>query len=1091
MHRVISAVLLLTPLVSGQSGHLLLRSPAVSQNQIVFSYAGDLWSVPRVGGEAKRLTAAPGVETDPVFSPDGAWIAFTGEYDGNVDVFVMPAAGGVPRRLTYHPGADQAVGWTPDGKRVLFVSSRAIPNDGARLYTLPAEGGGLPDELPLPIALEGAYSPDGTHLAYVPLFQWQEAWKRYRGGQTRKIWIANLADSSVVRIPRENSNDFNPMWVGDRIYFLSDREGPVTLFYYDTKSQKITRAVENHGLDFKSASAGPGAIVYEQFGALYLYDLKTGRTKGVDVSLAGDLPEVRPHYVNVAKRLTNADISPSGARAVFEARGEIITVPAEKGDARNLTQSPAVMEREPAWSPDGQSIAYFSDESGEYALHVRDQEGTGEVRKIPLGKAYYSTPRWSPDGKKVAYLDNHNHLFYVDLTDKKPVLVDTDYYPGNRLAADWSPDSQWLTYTKSLKNYLSAIYLYSLASSKSTQVTDGMSDAQNPVFDKNGKYLYFIASTNSGPAMQPDIESRSWPVTANVYLVVLSKSRPSPLGPESDDEKIKEEPKKDEAKKDDKKDDKKDSKDKDKDAEKVEVQIDLDKIGQRILALPVPPARYEGLAAGKIGTVYIAEAPQRTSGPAAFTIHRFDLGKRKVDVVVSGVKAFQISATGEKMLYQQDDKWTIADPPPVSEGNDPPPKPGNEKVLKTQDLEVKVDPPAEWRQMFHEVWRIEREFFYDPHYHGLDLQAAEERYGVYLSGLASRDDLNYLLTEMLGNMTVGHMFLGGGDRPEVKHVPTGLLGADYTIEHGRYRFARVFDGENWNPDLKAPLTQPGVNVVAGDYLLAVNGRELNASDNIYSFFEATAGKTTLLKVGPDPSGAQAREVKAVPVNDESGLRHLAWIEDNRRKVDQMTGGRVAYIHMPDTSFGGYTSFNRYFFAQVDKDAAIIDERFNHGGQLATDIIEYLQRKLMSVATARDGADLLQPQGAIFGPKVMLINQFAGSGGDAMPWYFHRAGVGKLIGERTWGGLVGLNGYPELMDGGRVMAPSIAIWNPDGTFDVENHGVAPDIEVELDPAAVRQGHDPQLEKAVEVIMAELHEHPRPALKHPAFPNYQKP
>jgi tricorn protease len=445
MHRIACAFLLLTPFAGAQTGHLLLRKPALSRTQIAFSYAGDLWTVPREGGEAKRLTTAPGVETDAVFSPDGSTIAFTGEYDGNVDVFVMPASGGVPRRLTYHPGRDEAVGWTPDGKRVLFVSARAIPNDGARLYTLPVEGGGLPEELPLPIALEGSYSADGSHLAYVPLFQWQEAWKRYRGGQTRKIWIANLADSSIVKIPRDNSNDFNPMWIGDRIYFLSDREGPVTLFYYDTRTNKVTRAIANHGLDFKSASAGPGAIVYEQFGELHLYDLKSGQTKAVAVTLAGDLPELRPHYVNVAKRLRNADISPNGARAVFEARGEILTVPAEKGDPRNLTNSTAVMEREPAWSPDGQSIAYFSDESGEYALHVRNQDGTGDVTKIALGKAFCSTPRWSPDSKKIAYLDNHNHLFYVDLAAKKPVLVETDYYAngtgwrprGRRTANGW------------------------------------------------------------------------------------------------------------------------------------------------------------------------------------------------------------------------------------------------------------------------------------------------------------------------------------------------------------------------------------------------------------------------------------------------------------------------------------------------------------------------------------------------------------------------------------------------------------------------------------------------------------------------------
>jgi tricorn protease len=613
----------LTPFAGAQTGHLLLRKPALSRTQIVFSYAGDLWSVPREGGEAKRLTAGPGVETEPAFSPDGSLIAFTGEYDGNVDVFVMPAAGGVPRRLTYHPGQDAAVGWTPDGKRVLFVSARAVTNDGARLYTLPVEGGGLPEELPLPIALEGSYSADGSHLAYVPLFQWQEAWKRYRGGQTRKIWIANLADSSIVKIPRDNSNDFDPMWVGDRIYFLSDREGPVTLFYYDTKTNKVTRAVANHGLDFKSASAGPGAIVYEQFGELHLYDLKSGQTKAVPVTLAGDLPELRPHFVNVAKRLRNADISPNGARAVFEARGEILTVPAEKGDWRNLTNSAGAMEREPIWSPNGQRIAYLSDESGEYALHVRNQDGTGEVGKIPLGgKAFYSAPRWSPDSKKIAYLDNHNHLFYVDLAAKKPVLVETDYYFSNGgLAAAWSPDSQWLTYSKTLKSHMAAIYLYSLTDAKSTQVTDGMSDAENPVFDKNGKYLYFTASTNSGVAMQPDIESFSRPVTSSVYLAVLSKSEASPLAPESDDEK-KEEAKKDDVKKDDAK---KDDKDKisEKAEAKVEVKIDLEKIGQRILALPMPPVRYVALEAGKAGVVYAIEmGPRSSEAPPVATVHR-------------------------------------------------------------------------------------------------------------------------------------------------------------------------------------------------------------------------------------------------------------------------------------------------------------------------------------------------------------------------------------------------------------------------------------------------------------------------------------
>jgi tricorn protease len=1080
MRHLLALALLAIPAFS-QTTHLLLRSPALSRTQIVFSYAGDLWSVPREGGDARRLTAGVGDERDPIFSPDGSMVAFTGEYDGNTDVYVIPASGGVPKRLTSHPDGDYALAWTPDGKRILFASRRDSGTDAVHLFTTSMEGG-FPDELPLPNGESGSFSPDGTHLAYVPLFQWQAAWKRYRGGQTKKIWMANLADSSVTAIPRENSNDFNPLWVGDKVYFLSDRNGPVTLFSYDTKTKQVNQLVENHGLDLKSASAGPGAIAYEQFGSLYLYDLRTGQSKAVDVKLAGDLPELRTHYVRVAKRLRSADLSPSGARAVFEARGEIVTVPAEKGDARNITQTTGANERNPIWSPDGQTIAYLSDESGNYELHLRSQDGTGEVRKIKLSDnpAFYTSLAWSPDSKKIAYEDNHLHLYYIDVEQKKPTLVDTDHYQdGGDLAPSWSPDSKWLTYVKQLKSHMTAVFLYSLADASATQVTDGMSRAKSPVFDKDGRYLYFLASTNAGPSSEQDVGNFSRPISFSAYLMVLSKDQASPFAPESDDEKKKEQAKTDELirvedfmpkKKDDAKKDDKDATSK----------VDLENIGQRILSLPLPPRRYAAIGVGKPGIVFVIEQPPSGTEDQNATVQRYDINKRKGDVAVRGVQQFTVSFNGEKMLYQAGDKWTIA---AAADNSDP-------KELKTGDLQVRVEPAAEWKQMYHEAWRIVRDFFYDPNYHGLDLQAAEEKYSVYLSGIASRADLNYLFTEMLGELTVGHEFIGGGDTPDVKHIPTGLLGADYKLENGRYRFARIYNGENWNPGLVAPLTQPGVNVHVGDYLLAVNGRELRSSDEVYGLFEMTAGKATILRVGPDASGANARDVTVVPVDSESNLRHLAWVEDNRRKVDQLSGGRIAYVHMPDTGTGGYTAFTRYFFAQIGKEAAIIDDRFNHGGSLATDIVEYLQRKPMSYVTFRDGADSPQPQGAIFGPKVMLTNEFAGSGGDAMPWYFRRAGVGKLIGMRTWGGLVGLTGFPDLMDGGGVTAPNAAIWNPNGTFDVENHGVTPDIEVDMDPALVRQGHDPQLEKAVDVLMAELPKTPASDPKRPTYPNYHK-
>ena len=1088
----------------------LLQKPALSQTDIVFVFAGDLWTVPRAGGEANRLTSSPGFETNPVFSPDGSRIAFTGEYDGNVDVFVIPAAGGVPKRLTWHAAADTALGWTPDGRRVLFTSGRTAYSRFSELFTAGLDGG-LEEKLPLPMGYEAAFSPDGKRLAYVPLPRAFTAWKRYRGGRMTPVWIAGLADSVIEKVPRPNSNDFNPMWVGDKVYFLSDREGAVSLFAYDLKSKTVSRAVENRGLDFKSASAGPDAIVLEQFGGLSLYDLKTGRTSPVPVTVNGDMPEVRERYVAAGDRLAAASLSPNAARVAFEARGEIVTVPAEKGDPRNLTNTTGVMEREPTWSPDGKTIAYFSDESGEYMLHLKPQMGAGETVKIALGEkpSFYENIRWSPDSKRIAYSDAHLALWYVDIAAKKPVRVDKDrYWGGPGGSAAWSPDSRWLAYEKRLANYMGAVFLYSVDAGKSTQVTDGMSDAGYPAFDADGKYLYFAASTDSGQSLQPDIHSLSRPVTRSIYLVVLPKDEPSPLAPESDEEKGVE--KKAEEKKPGEAKagagqaaaqggGKPAEPGKEAEAKPVTVKIDLDGILQRVLAVPMPSRNYVGLQTGKAGTLLAIERPASipgVGGGGGLTVHRYDFKARRSDVVVSGAGHFEIARNGEKYLYasNQGNRWFIAAlkpmPPPGAPAGPPSAAAPGAGALATDAIQVRSNPRDEWRQMYHEAWRVEREYFYDPNAHGYDLAAAEKKYAPYLENIVSRRDLNYLFAEMLGGIEVGHLGVGGGDLPEVKRVPAGLLGADFEVENGRYRFARIYNGENWNPQLKAPLTQPGVNVAAGEYLLAVNGREVSGRDNVYSFFENTAGKQVLLKVGPTPDGKGAREVTVVPVASETSLRNFAWIEDNRRYVDKVTGGRVAYVYMPDTSFGGYTNFNRYFFAQVDKDAVIVDERFNAGGALATDIIEFLQRKLLSLVGTRDGEDEVQPQGAIFGPKVMLINEFAGSGGDAMPYYFKAAGVGPLIGKTTWGGLVGRAGAPQLMDGGYVTAPTSGVWSPEAGWIAENVGIAPDIEVEHDPALVRARKDPQLDKAIEVVMAELAKNPPVKPKRPAFPDHYK-
>ncbi|HLZ12871.1 MAG TPA: PDZ domain-containing protein [Candidatus Acidoferrum sp.] len=1075
-------------IVAAEETPLLATWPTVNQTSITFSYGGYLWTVPRSGGDARQLTTG-GHETTPIYSPDGKWIAFLGQYDGNGDVFVIPADGGEPRRLTWHPGQDTPVGWTPDGKKVLFTSARQAYADFERLYTVPIEGG-VPEVLPMWRGESASFSPDGSRIAYVPNIKWQESWKRYRGGQTTPIYIVRLRDLQLEKLPRENSNDDDPVWIGDTIYFLSDRNGPVTLFAYDTKTKAVKQVLENRGFDLKSLNGGPDVLVYEQFGGVYLFDPKSGKSTHVAIKVTGDLPATRPHWVKVGDKIQNAAISPTGARAAFEARGEILTVPGEKGDIRNLTRTTANAERDPAWSPDGKWIAYFSDESGEYALHLRDQSGLGEVKKIDLGNpsSFFYSPTWSPDSKKIAFSDKRLNLWYVDIEKGAPVKVVTDIYDawGTSFTPSWSPDSKWIAFSKFLSNHQRAVFVYSLESSKSTQITDGLSDARFPVFDKGGKYLFFAASTDvalSGSWL--DLSGFQRPVTRSVYAVVLKKGEPNPMEPQSDDEKVAkaEEKGKDADKKDEKKDDKKE----DKKEEPVVVTIDFDGIGQRIISLPIKAANYSELDAGKAGTLYVAETPiiQPLDGPPfpQLTVSKFDLTTRKTEPFLSGTSGYALSANGEKILYRMGTaSWFIA-------ATAASPKPGD-GALKLDDMQVYSDPRAEWAQMYHEVWRIERIFLYDPHFHGLDIAAAEKKYAPYVKAAGGRNDLNHLFVEMLGEVTIGHMFIFGGDVPKAPEVKVGLLGADYTIENGRFRFARIFNGENWNPDLRAPLTQPGVDVKSGEYLIQVNGVDVKATTEVHRFFENTAGKQIRIKVSSSADGKDAREVTVVPVDDESSLRNRAWEEDNRRKVDELSGGKIAYVHVPDTANGGYINFNRFYFAQTDKQAAVIDERFNHGGAIADYIIDLLGRPLRNCAITREGEKWCSPLQQIYGPKTMVINEMAGSGGDALPWMFRQDKLGPLVGMRTWGGLVGIGGYPPLLDGGGVTAPRAAIYGLHGEWEVENHGIAPDIEVENDPASVAAGHDAQLEKAVQVTLDALKKNPVVIPDHPPYPNYHQ-
>jgi len=1074
----------------------LYRNPTVNGTHIVFEWAGDLWTVPRAGGVATRLTSGVGMETDPSFSPDGSLVAFTGEYDGNRDVYVVPADGGEPERLTWHPGDDVVAGWTRDGKRILFSSARASYSRFPRLFTVGFDGG-LPEQLPLPMGERGSYSPDGTRIAYEPLAQWQPDWKRYRGGQTDKIWLADLSDSSVVEIPRNNSNDHHPMWIGDTVYFLSDRDGAKTLFAYDVASRAVERMIDNDGFDITAADAwsgddAPAAIVYEQMGSIGLYEVERGTWRNVDIRATADFTTLRPHFMKVGDRLQAASISPSGARAVFQARGEIVTVPADKGDVRNLTNTTGVMELDPAWSPDGQRIAYLSDASGEYALHITDQLGAGEVTKIELPPFFYSEPRWSPDSKKIVLRDKGLRLWVIDVEEGSLVEVDKNPigFPDGVMEPSWSPDSEWIAYARQIDNRLRAIFLYSVSKGVAHQVTDGLSDARYPVFDAGGKYLYFTASTDIGPQFSfPELSRIAHHVTRSVYAMVLAADQPSPLAPESDEETLKPAAVEDEA------------------AagtpgppgaaaEPPEpVRIDLDGLEQRSVALPFEQLDFVGLLAGTAGRLFALERPavnpgSFTFGPPAYNVHTFDFDTREPKKILEGVMSFDVSADGSKVLYRQGPAWWIKTAAEIATPSPMPLPPGANAAtpLRTGEVTVWVDPGAEWAQMYEAAWRGERDFFYDRGLHGLDLGWARETYRVFLDGVAHRSDLTYLFTQMLNELSVGHLFVRGGDEPEADTIPGGLLGCDYAIDSGRYRISKIYNGESWNPKLRAPLTEPGETVAEGEYLLAVDGHELTAEDNVHALLENTADRQVVIRVGPSADGSDARDITVVPVRDEAGLRNRAWIEENRRRVGELSNGRLAYIYVPDTAFGGYTAFNRYFFAQTNKHGAVIDERFNGGGLLSDYIVDYLVRPVLAYAYYREGGKTPIPGGAIYGPKAMLINELAGSGGDALPWFFAKRGVGPLIGKRTWGGLVAAMTMPEFMDGGMATAPDGAIYGLDGEWEVENVGVPPDIEVDFDPALWRQGRDPQLETAVEWLLAELERKPLVTHPLPEFPDY---
>ncbi|HEY3862995.1 MAG TPA: PDZ domain-containing protein [Verrucomicrobiae bacterium] len=1055
----------------------MLSDPAVSQDHIAFAYANDLWVANLDGSGVRRLTSHPGIQSGPHFSPDGKWIAFSGQYDGNTDVYVVSSDGGEPKRLTWHPMDDIALGFTQDGGSVLYSSpAQSYTRRYVQLFTVPRDGG-EPSRLPIPHAWKASYSPDGTKIVYCPLSERFKQWKHYRGGAVSELIIFNTKDNSIEHVPQPagRCNDADPVWMDGKIYFRSDRNGEFNLFSFDPSTKEISQLTEHKDFPILSLGGGAGRIIYEQAGYIFLYDVKARHAERLKIGIATDLTETRPRFANGAKWIRHAWVSPTGARAVFEFRGEIITVPKEKGDDRNLSLSPAANDCWPAWSPDGKWISWFSDESGEYALHIAPQDGHGETRKIALhGAGFYEDPHWSPDSRKISFTDNARALFILDVASgqAEKAAAQALYAPRNDLDTAWSPDSKWLAYTQNSPTYTHRLALYSLDKKRAFEVTDGLSDVSSPVFDPSGKYLYFFASTDAGP--QNDWFSM-WgedvKISQGIYMAVLPKNVPSPLAPESDEEK----PAADSEKKT--KDDKKESEDTKTNALTV---IDMDGFADRIQALPVPAAQYGALQVAKTGQVYYLkmDAASNPNEPTC-TLEHFDLEKRKASTILDKVDHYLISADGKQALMNVKEEWSICE---LGDKLDL-----SKNKLAVDKVEVKIDPRAEWKEMFLDAWRINRDYFYDPAMHGADWKAIQSKYEAFLPDLADRQDLNRVMQWMCSELVVGHSFLGGGDFPdEPDIIPGGLLGADYKIENNRYRFAKVFGGLNWNPDLKSPLTEPGVDVKAGEYLLAVNGKELRPPENLYSRFERTAGRIVELTVGPNAAMSGSRTVKVVPIKDEQALRNRDWIEGNLKKVTEATGGKVAYVYVPNTAELGHEYFKRYFFPQSDRQAIIVDERFNGGGQIADYYLDILRRPFISYWAMRYGADAKAPQASIQGPKIMLIDETAGSGGDLLPWMFRKFAIGTLVGKRTWGGLVGILGFPPLMDGGSVTAPNIGIWTPDAGWAVENEGVPPDVDVEQTPADVIAGHDPQLEKAIELAKSQLAAQPPPQVKRPPFP-----
>ncbi|MFY0690085.1 MAG: PD40 domain-containing protein [Cyclobacteriaceae bacterium] len=1059
-----SLLLIFAACLSQAQETLLLRQPSISQNNIVFTYGSDVWIADLDGNNVKRITSTAAVESSPILSPDGTTIAFTSNRAGVNAVYTVPVIGGTPKRLTWHPAGAAVRSWSPDGSNILYASGRDFaPKPSNRLWSISREGGNgtLISEQR---GVSGSYSPDASKIVLDVVSRWEAEFRGYRGGQNTPLVILDLNDQSETLIPNEKTIDIQPIWIGDKIFFLSDRSGGVAnIWSYGTNNGALEAITNFEGADVKWLSGNSNQLVFEREGRLHLLNLSSSAITTLNISISADYPWAESKWENVTDDIQAVSVSAKGKRIIMEARGEIFTVPAEYGEIRNLTSSPLAADRKPIWSPKGDVVAWFSDEGHtNYVLKRASQDGSKTYEDISLGESKYAwEPSWSPDGERIVFVDDDLRVRVIDLMSKsiKTIGLGGVNIERGSMSPRWSPDSKWLSYTRSGSNNFRQVMIWSQATGTTSAITNEFADAFSPAWDRDGAHLYFLASTDvalgSGWTNTSAMNSR--PEYA-AYVINLKASDPSPFKLRSDEEEADKtdnvaddeiEKKKKKSKKED---------DKPKESDELSVTIDFDNIDRRIIPLSLPARNYRFMEAGPKGSVFIGERKPQSGG---LTIQKFTLEKREAKEYASGIRSMYVSSDGNKVLLRMGNNWKLADA--SSAKADP-------KDLKVK-LEMKLDRSKEWKQMFEEAWRYEKDYFYDPDLHGRDWDTVYERYIPLIPFVKHRADLTYVLDQMNGELSVGHSFVFGGDFPNVESNKVGLLGADLQPANGRWQIKRIFTTENWNPNLTSPLDQPGLKVGTGNYLVGINGIELSDEDNPYEQLDGTLGKQTTLHINDNPSYAGAWTIVVKPIRSEVNLRQRAWVEDNRKLVDSLSNGKLAYVWVPNTSSQGLISFNRYFFAQQDKLGAVIDERYNGGGLLDDYMVDLMTRKVRAAYTNEipGAAPKVMPSG-ILGPKVLLINEMSGSGGDFFPWVFRQQQAGQLIGTTTWGGLVKSSVHYRLVDGGALTSPDNAIFDPiKKEWIAENTGIAPDIEVRQDAQSLKNGRDPQLERAVEELM----------------------